>query len=109
VAVFQNWLNQRASWIGTNIGGTCQVENEPFSRASKIILFPNPSSGSIRILSDRKPEANQFKIINAFGQSYDLIQDENGDLDISRMPDGIYTLEGKEILSVRFVKLTPSK
>jgi hypothetical protein len=104
VAGFQNWLNQRASWITTNIGGTCLLGNENISLPPPVFVFPNPANGSIRISGDFIQSEKHMRIVNSLGQYFQVKPDETGELDISRLPEGVYSLEVAGFQPVRFVK-----
>ena len=55
VAGFQNWLNQRASWITSNLGGTCITANESITETGEISVFPNPGEDEIQIAGFLSP------------------------------------------------------
>jgi hypothetical protein len=57
-----------------------------------ISISPNPSTGIFNITSVKNLEDEPFTIINCVGQSLPIITQNNGQLDLSPFPPGIYYL-----------------
>jgi subtilisin-like proprotein convertase family protein len=98
---FQNWLNQRASWITGNIGGICTTENEPLAEGEQQHIFPNPAEEEVEI-SGLKTES--LTIRNVLGQTFSIAQKQNKRYDVSALKPGVYFILSGTGKPVSFLK-----
>lgn len=68
---------------------------EPSNKQQKLLqLFPNPTTGLVRIQLDHALEENiAFHLLDVLGQEVPVIQASSNTLDLSTLPAGIYYLQ----------------
>lgn len=104
VAGFQNWLNQRASWISANIGGTCQTEIEPAEERQAFAIYPNPAGSKIQFKGIRLDQKLDVAIFNSLGKIQKVADFEDEAMDISALSPGFYWIRIQGLGSVAFLK-----
>ena len=85
-------------------GQTTWIKNISFSK-TKIRLYPNPASIMLNIeLSASEEKISEVEIYNALGQSMLSInpQSAKAQIDIRRLPSGVYIMEGRTLKGQRF-------
>jgi len=55
-------------------------------------VFPNPSKGLFNITGLKDLESEQYKLMNSIGQTVSVTVQNNGQLDLSECPSGVYYL-----------------
>ena len=85
-------------------GQTTWIKNISFSK-TKIRLYPNPASVMLNIeLSASEEKISEIEIYNALGQNMLSInpQSAKAQIDIRRLPSGVYIMEGRTLKGQRF-------
>ena len=98
---FQNWLNQRANWIGANLGGTCLVNANQINENPNFNAFPNPTNGFLTIEGIDFSKGDLPKISNIMGQTFNIQIKDIQTLDVRNLKAGLYWIRfsGGKVIS----------
>lgn len=90
-------------WVVKLSSGITGVEDTPVRESSALSIFPNPTSGLIRITLDREAIPVQAVLTDMSGKLlYAKTIDDAGYLDVSGLPSGVYTLTVTDQNGIRY-------
>lgn len=92
VAGFDNWLNQRANWMTSQLASECVNSNNPLKDKVAIKVFPNPANDRVWLEGLPNEQSVNILLIDTFGKKIRLQIDAQHGIDISAYPKGLYHL-----------------
>jgi len=90
-------------WVVKLSSGITGVEDAPLQGLAVLSVFPNPTSGLVRITLDREAIPVQAVLTDMSGKMlYAKAIDDAGYLDVSGLPSGVYTLTVTDQNGIRY-------
>ncbi|MGI4737670.1 MAG: glycosyl hydrolase [Janthinobacterium lividum] len=102
-----NWLRITSSTATARTAATATLTTAVASTDTELEVYPNPATSHLQLRSARSLAGSRYQILNTWGQVVANGAAEEGNLDVSQLTPGLYTLrltvEGQQV-SRRFVK-----
>ncbi|MBK8417189.1 MAG: CotH kinase family protein [Bacteroidetes bacterium] len=99
VTNMKNWIQQRLTWLDSNIPGVCTLsgESELANGSNAFSIFPNPTNNKVTIrLTETAEKVSSLNIFNIYGQEVKSIKispTHTTEIDISDLSQGIYFIK----------------
>ncbi|MBL0071310.1 MAG: T9SS type A sorting domain-containing protein [Bacteroidetes bacterium] len=99
VTNMKNWIQQRLTWLDSNIPGLCTLsgENELTNGSNAFSIFPNPTNNKVTIrLTETAEKITEVNVFNLYGQevkSFKIPPTHLTEIDISDLSQGIYFIK----------------
>lgn len=86
--------------------GSCTTGLNDTKKYEPISVYPNPATNKVHILTENKDQQFKIQMLNIYGQL--IMSSESNELDVSRIPNGVYLIkiefENQKIIKKLIVK-----